>query len=99
MPTDTTTRLAAEFTRLVRERFTPDQLAEIDRRNATAEYRDAGACATQDFADANEIMAEAFETVTGRAFDFDGDMDADAPLWNEAWDLARNAGFSPKPTT
>jgi len=68
-----------------------DNLAEIIRRNKTERYSH-GACATQDFTDANMIMAEAFEFIAGH--DVDGDSDSDCDLWNTAWDMARKSDFS-----
>jgi hypothetical protein len=82
--------LAYEFARLVR-RDLAAELPEIIRRNATPEYSN-GACATQDFCDANMIMAEAFESVMGH--EVDGDSDSDCAAWNAAWDAARKSGFA-----
>jgi hypothetical protein len=86
----TSTILAHAFSALVRQSFTAAQLDEINRRNALPEY--VNACATQDFSDANMIMAEAFESIAGH--EVDGNSDDDTDLWNAAWDKAREAHFS-----
>ena len=67
-----------------------DNACEVDRRNATPEY--AGACASHDFCDANMPMAAAFEAVTGREPDVASQADAD--LWNAAWNIAKARGFA-----
>lgn len=85
-------QLADEFARCCNLWFSPTELAEIRRRNATPDY--AGAvCATHDFCDANMIMLEAFEAVVGRPMHMDGgespEEQADHHLWNEAWAIAK----------
>lgn len=81
--------LAHEFAGIC-EDVLSDDMATIRERNATAEYRDTGACATHDFCDANELMSTAFESVTGRPIIADdGIPDADIDLWNQAWAIAR----------
>lgn len=87
---ETVQTLGEEFARLIREEFSAETLGEIRRRNASPAY--AGACATHDFSDANLIMAQAFETVTGR--EAAPDSETDCRLWNAAWDYARKSGFT-----
>lgn len=82
-------KIASAFSALVR-RDLGDNLPEIAARNARPDYQ--GACATHDFADANMIMAEAFESAMGRAIDIASD--ADCALWNRAWDIARARKFT-----
>lgn len=82
------TRLAAEFSRLIREGF-PEHLVVIRARNRML---DQHVCATHDFCDANMVMAEAFKNVFGREVDINDDADTD--LWNTAWDLAKAKGFA-----
>lgn len=84
-------KLADEFSRLVRDALTYDQVSEVLRRNT---YYLTGVCATHDFLDANIQMAEAFELVTGR--ESEPASDVDAALWRAAWALAKNAGFPRK---
>lgn len=83
--------IADAFRRAIAEDLGTDIAAEIDERNATPEYAD-GCCATHDFCDANMVMAEAFEAVTGRGPDVSSAEDTN--LWNAAWDIARTQGFN-----
>lgn len=89
--------------------FSPDQVAdkfrsvifdwlgaetcrEVDARNKSYE---PACCATHDFCDANMAMDEAM-TGLGVYSDFfeDGNTEEVTALWNKAWDIARNKGFS-----
>lgn len=66
-----------------------DNFAAMKARNASLP---AGICASHDFCDANEVMAEAFLAVMGRDSlpdDDSGMTDADCALWNEAWAIAK----------
>ena len=82
--------LAAAFLDVVWEWTTPEEFAEIKRRNAMPEYRDTGSCATHDFFDANTAMAEAFRRTFGRLPETnENEADNDVALWNAAWDIAR----------
>lgn len=85
----TTDQLAQAFRAAILAEVGPIKAAEIDRRNRDPEY--AGCCASHDFCDANMPMAEAFEATFGR--EVNPADDADAAIWNEAWDKARAAGF------
>jgi hypothetical protein len=87
---DTITQLANKFSALVVAEYDPDELEKVNERNQTAEYLDC--CATHDFRDANEIMAEAFIGVVG----WEPDLidDADRELWAFAWALARDHFFN-----
>lgn len=76
------------FAKIVR-RDLGENLAEIVRRNFTDEYDSC--CATHDFCDANELMAEAFKGVMGR--DAEADSDPDSFIWNLAWSEARGSDF------
>jgi len=70
---------------------------EINTRNAKPEY--AGCCASHDFFDANMAMDAAFQQVTGRETLLisdtatDEEKEAEAALWNAAWNMASKAGF------
>lgn len=80
-------KLAAAFTRGLRNNLSPETLVAIDAEN-TARADDS--CASHDHLDANEVMADAFVAVKGHAPQPDSDDDAD--LINAAWDLAKAAG-------
>lgn len=86
--------LAEAFAAECRDAFTDEEMAEIRRRNATPEYQgEPGPCATHDFADANMIMAAAFEVAFGREPQIedlpDGTEPPDIALWNAAWTSAK----------
>jgi hypothetical protein len=97
-----TTRLAAAFAGLVRLDLAK-HLPEIVRRNRE-DYAGGASCATHDFCDANMVMLAAFEDTFGREPRFlDGtngddayspDQYVDLHLWNNAWDMAREADFA-----
>lgn len=82
--------LANAFSAEVRASFTAEEMAEIRARNRKPEY--AGACATHDFADANMIMAAAWQKVFKA--ECDPSDDGHAALWNRAWDIARENEFT-----
>lgn len=93
--------LSREFSRVLNEWLTPVQMAEVIATNE--ENEGDGTCATHDYCDANEAMAEAFEKVVGRPStmvedvennpELEARQDADTKLWNEAWDLAKYHKF------
>ncbi len=76
------------FVKDIRRNLNDEELVEADRLNKTAQY--AGACATHDFIDANESMAEAC-AVEGMPAWSDPAVIA---VWNEAWDIAKLRGFT-----
>lgn len=82
--------LAEEFARLIRAQLDTATLCEIRRRNASPDY--AAVCATHDFCDANEIMAQAWHNVMRAGY-------TSAAYWqvnlvNAAWRMARESGFT-----
>lgn len=88
-------RLAAAFVAECKATYSGDELAAIRQRNrGYAEAGKADVCATHDFADANEIMLEAFTKTFGRPFAVleadatEAEHNADAALWGAAWSLA-----------
>ena len=84
--------LAKSFHAKVRQELAP-YLARIDKQNVQYQKNyGGGVCATHDFADANKIMAVAFEECFGRAVVIHDSRDID--LWNHAWDIAKKHGFS-----
>ena len=84
-------KLAAAFSRAIREALTPDQLAAVRALNA-AEGPVSPVCHTHDHIDANDAMIAAFRQVTGR--DPDPSARADADLINAAWCRAKMHHFS-----
>lgn len=88
--------LAGQFADVIHDWTTPEQFEEIKKRNR--ERRDL-TCATHDFVDANEAMAQAFKQAFGRdpwmAIDLEAgqctevELQADADMWNAAWNQAK----------
>ena len=80
--------VAVEFTRLLAEELPHAEWVEMLRRNATEPAYQNGACASHDFLDANELMAEA---MPGPQPSEDGGPPEDEwiDLWNAAWNRAR----------
>ncbi len=85
----TTTKLAKEFSAILRSWLTPEQLTEINQKNETAAYTNADA--THDYCDPNQAMIDAFEKVFGKEIDFQSDEDSE--IINAAWALARKNKF------
>ncbi|HEX6826115.1 MAG TPA: hypothetical protein VF077_07335 [Nitrospiraceae bacterium] len=94
-------KLAEAFAEIIREWTAPHEFAEIRKRNRTY---DEGVCATHDFLDANDAMAEAFRQVFEREVRLPCDAeagdctqaesDADLKLWNAAWDIAKRESLT-----
>lgn len=78
--------IAAAFVKLLREALTEEQWISMRAKNATPDYA-GDVCASHDYCDANDPMADAFESVVGRPVD--GDNAADCRLWGEAWAIAK----------
>jgi len=83
-------QIAVEFSKLLRADFNEERMQEIISKNATPEYKDA--CASHDYCDANEVMAEAFEKITGKAVSIQNQ--ADCKLWGKAWDISKETKFA-----
>lgn len=77
--------LSSEFSRILREWLSPEELAEINLRNSTPEY--SGCCASHDFCDPNQAMVDALEVF---GLDF---HPKHCDLVNEAWGIASRSGF------
>ena len=86
----TARQLAVAFARQVRAALTRDQLAEVRRRNDRSVY--AGCCATHDFVDANMCMLAAYAFLADEE-EGEVDLEAAADVMNEAWAIAKAAGF------
>jgi len=84
------------FADLFCEDMSPGVIATVRERNASPRY--AGSiCATHDFCDANQVMADAFAQTMGRDLimgdDEPGQQD-DFRLWGKAWDHAKTHRLS-----
>lgn len=81
-------------------RHGPDLLAEVNRRNREViayQFRETRpglvtrSCASHDFCDANEVMADAWAEVMIPELDVANEDHCN--LWADAWDTARDASF------
>lgn len=101
-----TEKLAVRFVLVAREDLEEGDLVGVDYANT---YNgSAGTCATHDYMDANMTMAEAFErvvaeevtdakvapTITDLVTGHGYAAQAARDIWNRAWDVAQNRGFS-----
>jgi len=71
---------------VLNERLGPSEIREINRRNALQEF--TGGCASHDFCDPNEAMADALAEF---GIEFHPDL---CDLVNLAWDLAKERQFA-----
>jgi hypothetical protein len=72
------------FVELLRKELSNEDWREMLRRNASPEYRTS--CASHDFTDANEVMAEA---CAAHDVDVDPTSDDGLAIWNAAWAVAK----------
>lgn len=100
MKTKNSQKIADAFCKIICKWLTPEQLAEVNRLNATLDY--AGCCATHDYYDSNVAMIEAFKEVIGRECLMpcgehpEKELQADCDLMNKAWDIAKAQKFLAK---
>lgn len=90
---DKVSKLAREFSVLLRERLSVEQMLVVVARNEIAE---PGVCHSHDFCDANEVMLAASGRLGFGGFDDQLDSDEGMALWNGAWNLAKANGFRPE---
>lgn len=83
--------LAKHYIELLREDLTPEQIANAVSLN-TAEA-DPNIDHIADVTDTNEVLAAAWEKVTGKALEFDPEDDATLAILNNALELAKKADF------
>lgn len=84
--------LARAFIWALTEDLSAAQLKAVDALNAAE--TDPLICHSHDFCDSNMSMGRAFERICGR--ESDAGNQADADLWNAAWNRAMEIGFAPK---
>ena len=93
METPTAENIAEAFRKVIAGWLGADTRKTIDNVNRLS--INDGTCATQEFCDANIAMLEAFEV-----FDLDplpeddAEREAMTDLWNRAWNIAKEQGFS-----
>lgn len=85
--------LAHEFSRILRDWLTEEEIEQVIERNA--EVDDPAVCASHDFCDANMAMYEAFENIMGHPID--PQKKADASVWDKAWNMAKASDFAVGP--
>lgn len=86
-------KLAREFSLLLRERLSVEEMREVVARNLAAA---PGVCHSHDFCDANEVMLAASDRLGFGGIDDQLDSDEGMALWNGAWNLAKANGFQPE---
>jgi hypothetical protein len=82
--------IAAQLSTILNGWLTPAELEEVRRRNIEPQ-QEPGICATHDFCNADEAMAQAFWRVMRR--DVDAASQTDVALWGAAWWIARSVEF------
>lgn len=82
--------VAREFSARVLKYIGADNMREVIRLNATADYA-GNVCASHDFCDANVFMARAFRAVTGKAINLQDQNHL--TLWGNAWSVAKENKF------
>lgn len=95
-------KIAAEFSRVLREWLTANEMGQVlDRNKNGPEYVGDMCCASQDFCDANMAMDEALRNLYGATWDTalnDGSFFEETsrfhPLWNRAWSIAKASEFN-----
>jgi len=80
--------LANEFSRILTKQLGTEIIGDINWLNETSPPH---ICASHNFCDANEIMAEAFEKIVGVELNIQ--LEEHKTLWNQAWTLAKNNKF------
>lgn len=83
----TVSHLAVEFSNIIKSWLSSDEMIAVNSRNEG--YGES--CATHDFCDSNEAMAEAFEKVFKRELDFQ--IETDLMHINKAWTFAKTNKF------
>lgn len=86
--------LSLIFNKILNEWLSSEEITEINTINAPPEYMKAGMCASHEYCDPNEAMAEAFEMVFGRELDVLNNDDI--TIVNEAWKISKVNQFSTK---
>lgn len=87
-------RIAREFSRVLREWITDEQMQEVIRRNKAE--TDTRICHSHDFCDANMAMDAAFRDLGMDPFEGGEHIsEATCELWGAAWDVAKSAEFYP----
>lgn len=89
--TPTIETLALEFSQRLRTHLTEEQMVEIVRRNLAE--TSPGICHSHDFCDANMFLYDVFMKYGMNPVE-EGGMDRWGDLWDDAWNMAKGAGFN-----
>lgn len=84
--------LARAFATELHAELGKDNLAEINRLNDAE--TDPRVCHTHDFTDANQVLLDAWQKLTGEECNYASTNDAMNSVINAAWDIAKTAKFS-----
>ena len=82
--------LALEFAKQICDELTADQLDTVNALNASS----CNVCHTHDYCDANQVMIDAMEAVSGAPVEIDANDDIQLTLINDAWTIARRNEFN-----
>lgn len=82
-------QLAREFSKQLGQQLSAEQLRDVVKLNAE-ENNSRDICHSHDFCDANVVMLEAMAALGVKD---SHSVEADA-LWNEAWQIAKERGFT-----
>ena len=86
--TEQACKLAIEFSGVLKEWLTTDELKAINEEN---KKRNDNTCATHDYCDSNQAMIDAYFLVFGKEPDINADFNFD--ITNAAWDIAKQNNF------
>lgn len=95
-------RVGKAFSRAIRAELSEWELGEVRKSNESNRGTDRQkVCATHDYTDANMVMLAAIseslleseDTITRAMFGNEGQLD-NVKLWNDAWSLAKDLGFT-----
>ena len=92
-----TESLATQFSRILREQLSMGEMQTVIERNAARTPDEMGICHSHDFCDANVAMEEASKLCglsSPVADTSETERDAALQLWNDAWKLAQDSGFT-----
>jgi hypothetical protein len=87
---DPATRLAMDFSLVIKKWLSTQDIKTVIERNATEGYKNC--CATHDFCDANQAMIDAYQIAFGKELD----LQENIALVNKAWDIAKAEKFYTK---
>jgi len=85
-------KMARAFSAALKICLTADEMTEVRRLNQLPEYPCPAICASHNFCDANEVMDEAFTAIMGH--EIDTRSHEQRMMWNNAWIIARQSGFT-----